>query len=895
MILARCFSLTGIAAVASLAVGAANVSDEVVQSLDQDVWPSLPVGVWKKLPPAKPAEFHRVVARGLGGVAQPRTATAGDTIRLRYDFKGNEPLACGPFDATLSIFDGDVLRWDEVVSLDSRACVRQLGGDVWRIEFDYRLPLYMDSGELDVQIALPMLGYMRQSRAPRAKLTFRRATVAPDCKRPVDVRIGEVGGVPCLHLDGRPVVAIWGAVDWPRRLDKMPRHSSAPVNISTWWSTEERKWWPKGEEFVPAEFDRIAEKNRIANPDAYFVVDLRLYPPADWAEANPEEMACDADGNISKDGHRVNFSFASDKALALMERMMVKAIRHIESSPYANRVIGYRINSGHSIEWLGWFADRPDRVLDFSAAARRGFEKYARRHYPEITDFSVPKYEERLAIDHPDILLDRRRHARVLAYQEFMSACTSDDIIRLCRTAKKELGGRKLVGTYYGYAMTLSNPALGHFALKRLLDARAVDFLLSPQAYGWCMRGPGMTLVDMKPFRSIQNHGVISAVEDDTRTHNMFMDERLEQIQGLTQAMNETMAVAYMRRNMGIALCRGMPFYTLALTSGAEFDFPQFADDVANYRKFAGHALAAGTRRNAQVAVVMSETAPKSLPVMHRRSEAYGRGEQWYLTDGTVFRSAKSSGVPYLSWPRSLAYTDYARIGCGVDYLLAEDLADNPGDYKLYIMQCCTKATPELIKAAEKLRTKECTIVWTSAPGYASEQGNSTASMKELTGLDLTRCEDISDPGITLNDGSRIGPIRSDARLYFAMQSPEKVLGRYANGAVAFGSCRTGRATTVFSGTYQLETPVLRLVAGEAGVHFYSDTCDPVEANERFVSLHVRTAGRKTIKLPRKTRVVEIFSGKRMADGADSFSFDAPLHSSWLFYFSDDAFDVAGK
>ena len=174
-------------------------------------------------------------------------------------------------------------------------------------------------------------------------------------------------------------------------------------------------------------------------------------------------------------------------------------------------------------------------------------------------------------------------------------------------------------------------------------------------------------------------------------------------------------------------------------------------------------------------------------------------------------------------------------------------------------------------------------------------ENNKPVYVKELTGLALTRCEGISDPGIKMNDGSRIGPIRSDARLYFAMQSPEKVLGRYANGAVAFGSCRTGRATTVFSGTYQLETPVLRMLAGEAGVHFYSDTCDPVEANERFVSLHVRTAGRKTIKLPRKTRVVEIFSGKRMADGADSFSFDAPLHSSWLFYFSDDAFDVAGK
>ena len=167
--------------------------------------------------------------------------------------------------------------------------------------------------------------------------------------------------------------------------------------------------------------------------------------------------------------------------------------------------------------------------------------------------------------------------------------------------------------------------------------------------------------------------------------------------------------------------------------------------------------------------------------------------------------------------------------------------------------------------------------------------------MKELTGLDLARCDNLSDPGITLNGGERIGPLKSSACLYFAMQSPDTVLGRYANGAVAFGSCRTGRAVSIFAGTCQLETPVLRRVAKEAGVHLYSDTLDPIEANERFVSFHARTAGRKTIKLPRKTKVVEVFSGKRVADGVDTFSFDAPLHSSWLFYCADDAFDVLSR
>ena len=44
--------------------------------------------------------------------------------------------------------------------------------------------------------------------------------------------------------------------------------------------------------------------------------------------------------------------------------------------------------------------------------------------------------------------------------------------------------------------------------------------------------------------------------------------------------------------------------------------------------------------------------------------------------------------------PRS----ECARIGAAFDFVLAEDLADHPGDYKLYIMQSCTKLTPSLLK-----------------------------------------------------------------------------------------------------------------------------------------------------------------------------------------------------
>ena len=56
-----------------------------------------------------------------------------------------------------------------------------------------------------------------------------------------------------------------------------------------------------------------------------------------------------------------------------------------------------------------------------------------------------------------------------------------------------------------------------------------------------------------------------------------------------------------------------------------------------------------------------------------------------------------------------------------------------------------------------------------------------------------------------------------------------------------------------------------------------------------LLSFHARNAGKKTIRLPRKTTVVDVFNQKVVARDVDSFTFDAPLHSSWLFCFADDA------
>ena len=74
-----------------------------------------------------------------------------------------------------------------------------------------------------------------------------------------------------------------------------------------------------------------------------------------------------------------------------------------------------------------------------------------------------------------------------------------------------------------------------------------------------------------------------------------------------------------------------------------------------------------------------------------------------------------------------------------------------------------------------------------------------------------------------------------------------------------------------------------------AGVFVYSDSNDPTEANEKLFTLHARYAGEKTVRLPRRTTVLDVFGRRIVARNADGFRFDAKLHTTYLFYLADDA------
>lgn len=703
----------------------------------------------------------------------------------------------------------------------------------------------------------------------------------------------------CFRYDGKPWLPLWGWVLAHNRVDRQPK-MGFECDLMTAF-IRPAKWWPSDGVFNAEAIDRVAEQYFRVHPHAYLMWEVYLAPPADWAAKHPDELCRNELGGTNRCYvNWDNFSFSSKLAADEMERMVKRFIRHVETSPYARRVAGYRINSGTTQEWVHW-RPSPDsnRVLDYSNVAQRGFAEFVRMRHPEIDDVSLPTKKERSAWDGDNLLWEPKRHQKVALWHEYQSETVASLLIRMCSAAKAELANmrrRKLVGTYYGYVVTMPGNGRtqqdGHYALGKVIDSHAVDFLISPPEY--TTRGPGVAHIDMKPFASLKANGIVSVVEHDLRTANAPFLPR----SACAQAPTRALSLAYIRRNLAVSACRNEPLSLFDICSGYAYDFPEARRDIMLIREAARFCAERQVPRNAEIAVVFSENAVKVLSENDRKITAPVQPYQSYDNkDGSVRLNRINGPVPWYEthlWGNAR----WGQVGAGVDYLLAEDLASNPGNYKVYAFPNAWLHDEGLAKAVARLRSRGCTLLWFYAPGYVSMSGNSTSTMKNLTGMKMVKMDAPVAPDIVLSDGRTMTGLGCPpvTPLFAVVDGNAEVLGTYGNGMCAVARKRTGNATDVFCGTWRPDAEFIFDEVRRSGVHVFSKTGDPLEANSCFVTLHARNPGRKTIRLPNKCKdVFDVFGGRVVATDTDSFTFDAELHATYLFYYGSDAKELMSR
>ena len=807
----------------------------------------------------------------------PAKVPAGNEVSAIISGKG--PIPSGTFSGTVEFRQNGTSLFSEPISISQKSFSVEKNGR-WTLNIAVKTPAYLKPGKFNIVIDSDVFSVHPETWP---QLAFETSFVKNDPAYPTKniCKVVKRNGETQIELNGKPFYAAWLAVPW--NFQYIP----LPVNVVT-VGANHSALWPGVDKFNAAALDMAAEKMRRQFPNAYFIWNISLVVPEDWSEKFPAEMVLNQKGEHISYVHPPH-SYSSPTVKRHFAQIIKKTINHLENSPYANRIIGYRFSGGYTGEFLGW--EPKGSALDFSDCGKAAYAKFVKENYPGLST-KVPSRQERLRKNN-DILWDQNKNLRAIAYQQFTSRQLIDLLLPLCRQIRHLIGREKLLGLYYGYTSTLHHAGnsqyRAYYDLKHLLDSKLVDFLMSPNSY--VLRNLGEFCGEMKPFRTLQNNNIIPVCEDDTRTHNGYYAKN----KGCsTQTKTEQHTIAVLRRNMGIGICRTSPGYYFPLVGGTTLSFPAMKKEIAVLRTVGQHCLDVKAARNAQTALVVSEETIKTMPNLGGFTTPSGIIDQYYRADGTVQKVPRNKCV--INFETFVGSQDrFTRSGAPIDQLLAEDLADHPGNYKLYVFLNCYKYDDKFLAAIKKLQQKKCVLLWLYAPGFWKGLSGNIANMKSLTGLDFEVLTNTS-AAVKLKDGRIMGTPAAKINPLFAVKNKNaQIMGTYPNGKTGIAAVKTGKALTIYSGAWQLDTLFIRKILDKAGVFRYIDSDDPLDANNRLIVLHARRNGKKMVKLPVKTDVLDIFAQKIIARKRNHFESDFNLHETKLFYCGDDAESLLTK
>ena len=239
-----------------------------------------------------------------------------------------------------------------------------------------------------------------------------------------------------------------------------------------------------------SEFDSDVAALLDECPDALIFPRIYISMPLWWIRENPAEVI---ETPTTPEGRELLFSekFRTDGAELLNE-----FIKHVNSMPYRENIIGYQLTGGVTQEWFHF--------------NRNG----------GICPNCFPYFRSFMTDMHPEIPVTEDNFEALSEspfYREFANISVAETVEFFAKTAKNATEARLIIGVFYGYSLEVANPLWGTHALTRLLDSPSIDFFASPLSYGEG-RLPGRDWVTMLPEDSVRLHGKIYFAEADVRT-----------------------------------------------------------------------------------------------------------------------------------------------------------------------------------------------------------------------------------------------------------------------------------------------------------------------------------------------------------------------------------------
>lgn len=674
----------------------------------------------------------------------------------------------------------------------------------------------------------------------------------------LNARVVRTPAGPVLYLNGKPAAPTIFFVNFdnqalrPLQLDEVKTAGRHGVNIVSFPVATP---WPKeGEKRNFSDVDRRIEEALKANPDALILPRTgATWPPKWWIDQHPDEIM------LYNDGKRQTASVHSKLWCQAAFDNLKSFVTHLEEK-YGDHIIGYHPCGQHTGEW---FYDRSweGMLSGFELPARTAFKDFIKSKYatdkglrtawhdPDITleQVDIPSLREQthcLAGEFRDPAAERK----VIDFLEFRNNEMAD-AVELMGKAVKEGAPDKLSVNFYGYPFELANQPYGvqfsgHLALGRLLKSPYIDVICSPCSY--YDRGPGGGGYFMSPIDSVQLHGKLWLVEDDTRTHLGEPDKEYE-IKRMKDA-RETRGV--LERNFAHIITHGTAVWWMDLFGVGWFSGDEMWSDLSLLQGVYTQTLSSLEKYHPEIALIVDERscfyaqpAPGALAPLLAASR-----EQWY------------------------------RVGAPLGIYLLDDLIEGRvPPAKLYVFLNAFTLDSQQIQAIKtQACRRESTVLWMYAPGIVNGGELSPESISSLIGIHVKTAATGADTVTFEGSGQTFPAGGIGLSPAFVIDDPKArpIAHRSReNGSVAVASKKMDGWTSIYSAAMQLPTDALRNIARQAGVHIYNDQNDVVMAGNGIVALHASSDGLKKIVMPRKCAAVDCVSGARLAP-AREFEFE---------------------
>ncbi len=727
---------------------------------------------------------------------------------------------------------------------------------------------------------------LRQTALPaQSTNTENKAEKAPAAAEPTTTSsVQTVGGKTYMVVNGEPVVPMWYArPENPILFEEhtVTKFAEAGVNTVVTYVFLNNNYgdiWTK-EGFVSDGIDDMMLSTLSGNPNAQFIVALDFNAPQWWCEENPGELAALANSTPE----RTNASFASEKWKQESGEIMLQAIDYMMSQSYADQIIGFKITGGYTLEWNWWATSGVyDDVGDFSQCGIAAFRAWLKEKYGTDAALqaaygnsgitlqnAMPPSAALRSDDYFDTVITVQDHPEMMDYELYMAELKADTIEYFAALVKDAIQDRLVVGTYAGYFYMGGGyeftTAVANVYFQRLLQSEHIDFIKSPWVYG--MREIGDSAQFMGPVDSLELYGKLWIVEDDTRLNLQMQSAKQEDNAAVGWTRNYQQSVEQLKRNFSYVLSKGMgiSFYNLMWNFT---DDDQYYGAIGQMYAEMEKSLCIPSQSTADIAVFVD-------------------GESFMLIP---YEEEVANSVLYVSVLQE-QLEELGHIGASYDMYLLDDLKDGiVPEHRINIFLATTLITEEERSAIEdKLQKNGNILVWIFTDGISDGNTTDIALMESLTGMELsllsTQRQHTSTAKISNTDHWLTGGMNQNQP--YGVETYDKLspLIGIADSTATILAYHTGTTkaalavkdmgdwTSVYSAIPNLPQRLFRNMLSHTGGHIYTDSpSDVVYANSDYVALHSIFAGERTVALPQKATVYDVFSGEVIATDCDSFT-----------------------